>query len=36
MASRKVPMTNKVVGDRLRHSECLSDKSRFVKQKHKK
>ena len=29
----KVTMTNKVVRDKSRCSECLSDKSRFLKQK---
>ena len=29
-------MTNKVVRDKSRCSECLSDKSRLMKQKHKK
>ena len=35
IASRKVTMTNKVVRDKSGCSECLSDKSRFMKQKHK-
>ena len=30
---RKVTMTNKVFRDKSRYSECLSDKSRFMKQK---
>ena len=33
IASRKVTMTNKVVRDKSRCGECLSDKSRFLKQK---
>ena len=33
IASRKVTMTNKVVGDKSRLGECLPDKSRFLKQK---
>ena len=33
IASRKVTMTNKVIRDKSRCSECLSDKSRFMKQK---
>ena len=36
IASRKVTMTNKVVRDKPRCGECLSDKSRFMKQKHNK
>ena len=36
IASRKVTMTNKVIRDKSRCSECLSDKSRFMKQKHNK
>ena len=32
IASRKVIMTNEVVRDKSRCSECLSDKSRFLKQ----
>ena len=31
--SRKVTMTSKVVRDKSRCSECLSDKPRFMKQK---
>ena len=31
--SKKVTMTNKVVRDKSRSGECLSDKSRFLKQK---
>ena len=34
IASRKVTMTNKVIRDRSRCGECLSDKSTFMKQKH--
>ena len=33
IASRKVTMTNNVVRDKSRCGECLSDKSRFLKQK---
>ena len=33
IASRKVTMTNKVIRDKSRCNECLSDKSRFMKQK---
>ena len=33
IASRKVTMTNKVIRDKSRCGECLSDKSRFMKQK---
>ena len=33
IASRKVTMTNKVIRDKSRCSECLSDESRFLKQK---
>ena len=36
IASRKATMTNEVVRDKSRSGECLSDKSRFLKQKHKK
>ena len=32
IASRKVTMTNKVVRDKSRCGECLSNKSRFLKQ----
>ena len=31
IASRKLTMTNKVVRDKSRCDECLSDKSRFLK-----
>ena len=34
VASRKVTMTDKVIKDKSRCGECLSDKSRFMKQKH--
>ena len=34
ITSRKVTMTNKVIRNKSRCSECLSDKSRFMKQKH--
>ena len=33
IASRKVTMANVVVRDKSRCGECLSDKSRFLKQK---
>ena len=33
IASRKVTMTNKVIREKSRCSECLPDKSRFLKQK---
>ena len=33
IASKTVAMTNKVVRGKSRFSECLSDKSRFSKQK---
>ena len=36
IVSRKVTMTNEVVRDKSRYGECLSDKSRFLKQKHSK
>ena len=36
IALRKVTMTNKVIRYKSRCSECLSDKSRFKKQKHNK
>ena len=36
IASRKITMTNKVIRCKSRCSECLSDKSRFMKQKHSK
>ena len=36
IASRKATMTNKVVRDKSRIGECLSDKSRFLKQNHNK
>ena len=36
IASRKVTMTNKVIRDKSRCGECLSDKSRFLKQKSSK
>ena len=32
IVSRKVTMTNKVIRDKSRCSECLSDKSRFIKE----
>ena len=36
IASMKVTMTNKVIRDKSRCDEFLSDKSRFLKQKHNK
>ena len=36
IASTKVTMTNKVIRNKLKCGECLSDKSRFLKQNHKK
>ena len=36
IASKTVTMTNKVVRDKSRCGECLSDKSRFMKQKSNK
>ena len=33
IASRKVTMTNKALIDKSRCGECLSDKSRFLRQK---
>ena len=36
IASRKVTMINNVVRDKSRCSECLSNKSKFLKEKHKK
>ena len=33
IASRKVTMTNEVSRDKSRCGECLSDKSKFLKQK---
>ena len=33
IASKKVTMTNKVAKDKSGCGECLSDKSRFLKQK---
>ena len=32
IGSRKVTMTNKVIRDKSRCSQCFSDKSRFMKQ----
>ena len=34
--SKKVTMRNKSIRDKSRCNECLSDKSRFMKQKHNK
>ena len=34
IASRKVTMKNKVIREKSGFSECLSDTSRFMKQKH--
>ena len=36
ISSKKVTMTNKVIRDKSRCGECLSDKSRFLKQNHNK
>ena len=36
IASRNATMTNKVIRNKSRCSECSSDKSRFMKQKHNK
>ena len=36
IGSKKVTMTNKVKRDKSRCAECVSDKSRFQKQKHYK
>ena len=36
IASRKVAMTKKVIRDKSRCGECLSDKSLFMKQNHNK
>ena len=36
IASRNVSMTNKVIRNKCRCSGCLSDFSRFMKQKHNK
>ena len=36
IGSRKVTMTNKVIRDKSRCAQCLSDKSRFLKQKNSK
>ena len=36
IAPRNVSMANKVIRNKSRCSECFSDKSRFVKQKHNK
>ena len=36
ISSKKVTMTNKVIRDKSRCGESLSDKSRFLKQNHKK
>ena len=33
IGSRKLTMANKVIRDKSRCAECLSDKSRFMKQK---
>ena len=33
IGSRKVTMTNKIIRDKSRCAQCLSDKSRFLKQK---
>ena len=36
LGSKYVSMTNKLFRNKSRCSECLSDKSRFMKQKHNK
>ena len=36
IASRKITMTNKVIRDKSRCGECLSNKKRFRKQKRNK
>ena len=36
IGSKTVTMTNKIVRDKSRCGECLSDKSRFIKQKSNK
>ena len=36
ISSKKVTMTNKVIRDKSRCGEYLSDKSRFLKENHKK
>ena len=36
IASRKVTMTNNIIREKSRCSECLTDKSSFMKQKHNK
>ena len=35
ICSKKVMMLNKVIRDKSRCGNCMSDKSRFLKQKHK-
>ena len=32
-SSKRVTMTNKIIRDKSRYAQCLSDKSRFMKQK---
>ena len=34
IGSKRVSMTNKVIREKSRCAQCLSDKSRFMKQKH--
>ena len=36
IGSKRITMTNKVIRDKPRSAQCLSDKSRFMKQKHDK
>ena len=36
IGSKKVTMTNKVIRQKLRCANCMSDKSRFLKQKSNK
>ena len=36
MGSKKVTMTNKVIREKSRCASCMSNKSRFWKQKHNK
>ena len=36
IGSKKVTTTNKVIRDKSRCANCMTDKSRFLKQKHNK
>ena len=36
IGSKRVTMRNKVIRDKSRCANCMSDKSRFVKQRHNK